>query len=266
MFEICFDKPSLVVYNPSVVFRLNTAGGFFMRKKRLSFYLAAAMFLCIGWAVPVKAEEASRDLFAMDTYMSVSAYGNGEAANAAADAAVSEINRLDALFSVGIETSDIAVLNSQKQAAVSAETACLLERSQEIHDLTDGAFDISIFPLMEAWGFTSGNYRVPGQDELNALLPAVDMSKIRLDADAGKAELTAEDVRIDLGAIAKGYTSARLMEIFREHGITSAKVSLGGNVQVLGRKPDGSLWRIGIESASGSDLAGVLETACIDSR
>ena len=203
-------------------------------------------------------QEVSRDLFAMDTYMTVTAYG--EAAEDAADAAVGEINRLDALFSVGVETSDIARLNHDKKADVSEETIFLIERSREISAGTGGAFDISVFPLMQAWGFTDGNYRIPEQAEIDRLLQAVDMNRIRTDGSAKTAEIESEETSIDLGAIAKGYTSAKLMDLFREYGLTSGKVSLGGNVQVLGRKPDGSRWRIGIEDASGEGLAGILET------
>lgn len=203
--------------------------------------------------------EAIREIFSMDTFMTIHTYG--PQAEAAANEAVEEIHRLNELFSVGIDTSEVSALNQEKEATVSTDTMNLITRSREIHDLTGGAYDITVFPLMEAWGFTSGNYRVPEEQEIQELLSYVDMEAVQADPETMTVTLSGEHTAIDLGGIAKGYTSARLMDIFREYGITSAMVSLGGNVQVLGTKTDGSLWRIGIENPEGGDFLGVLETA-----
>ena len=188
--------------------------------------------------------QASRDIFAMDTVMSVTAYG--EEAEDAVEAAVDEINRLDALFSVGNADSDIAKLNTEKTAVVSDETFSLVERSLELYKSTEGALNITIYPLMEAWGFTTGDYRVPEQSELTSLLQTMQIDDIQCDSDTKTITLP-EQTQIDLGAIAKGYTSARLMDLFAEYDVVSALVSLGGNVQVYSTKPDGSKWRVAVE-------------------
>ena len=86
------------------------------------------------------------------------------------------------------------------------------------------------------------------------------MSDIKAEPSTGTVTLLGKNTAIDLGGIAKGYTSARLMDVFRSYGLTSGLVSLGGNVQVLGTKPDGSLWRVGIENPQGGDYLGVLST------
>ncbi len=202
--------------------------------------------------------EATRDIFAMDTYMSIHTYG--EKAEDAANEAVEEIHRLNELFSVGIDTSEISVLNREKTAQVSEDTMTLITRSQEISESTGGVFDITVFPMMQAWGFVSGDYRVPSQEEINTLLGYVNMSDIKAEPSTGTVTLLGKNTAIDLGGIAKGYTSARLMDVFRSYGLTSGLVSLGGNVQVLGTKPDGSLWRVGIENPQGGDYLGVLST------
>lgn len=202
--------------------------------------------------------QASRDIFAMDTVMSVTAYG--EEAEDAAVAAVDEINRLDTLFSVGNADSDIAKLNTEKTAVVSEETFSLVERSLELYKSTDGALNITIYPLMEAWGFTTGDYRVPEQTELTALLGTMQIDDIQCDGDTNTIALP-ENTKIDLGAIAKGYTSSRLMDLFAEYDVVSALVSLGGNVQVYNTKPDGSKWRVAVEdpfSDSEDAYAGIL--------
>ena len=116
-------------------------------------------------------QEASRDIFAMDTYMSLTAYG--AKAEDAVTAAIHEIQRLDAMFSVGNTDSDVTTANMQGSATVSDETAYLVEQSLEISRKTDGAFDITIYPVMELWGFTTKNYKVPQVDELQETLKRV---------------------------------------------------------------------------------------------
>ncbi len=202
--------------------------------------------------------QASRDIFAMDTVMNVTAYG--AEAESAVSAAVDEINRLDALFSVGNADSDIARLNAEKTAVVSDETFTLVGKSLELYRSTDGAFNITVYPLMEAWGFTTGEYRVPDKAELDTLLQTMEIEDIQCNSETKTIALPA-DTQIDLGAIAKGFTSSRLMELFASYDVTSALVSLGGNVQVYRTKPDGSGWRVAVEdpfSDNEGTYAGIL--------
>lgn len=190
-------------------------------------------------------EKQSRDIFAMDTYMTVTAYG--EHASEAVDKAETEIKRLDGMLSTGNENSEVYKLNQNGEAVVSDDTAYLYERSEKIYKQTKGVFDISIYPVMDAWGFTTENYRIPAEDELSALLKNVDASKIQYDKKTKKITLP-KNVKIDFGGIAKGYTSSRIMQIYKKCGVTSGLVSLGGNVQLLGAKPDGSAWKVAVES------------------
>ena len=204
--------------------------------------------------------EASRDIFAMDTYMSVTAFG--ENADAAVDAAQAEIERLDAMLSTGNGDSEIAKLNVSGTAELSVDAGYLVERALELYTETDGAFDIAIYPVMEAWGFPSQNYQVPSEDVLQERLALADASKVSYDADSRKVSFGEAGMEIDLGGIAKGYTSARIMDIFRSYGITSGLVNLGGNVQVLGTKTDGSKWRVAVQSPDDErDYLGVLSVS-----
>lgn len=203
--------------------------------------------------------EAVRDVFAMDTYMTVKAYGfNGDAA---VDAAVDEINRLDALLSTGKKDSEIGQINANNGGQLSEDGAVLMERSLELYKSTNGAFDVAIYPVMKAWGFTDGNYQVPDTDALKATLELVDPSLIDYDKETSTVSFKKDGVQIDLGGIAKGYTSSRIMDIYKEKGVTSGLVNLGGNAQVFGTKPDGSLWRVAVQSPDSEDeYLGVLET------
>lgn len=221
-----------------------------MNRKRAFAALALAALVLLGLAAAARHRSAqnqahSRDIFAMDTIMSLTAYGpRGEAA---VDAAAAEIFRLDALLSVGIASSEVSQINANGNGQVSEDTAALVRTALDVHTSTDGAFDFTIYPLMRLWGFTTGEYHVPAAAELEKVLPLVDSSLVRFD---GNTLTLSSGQQIDFGGIAKGYASARTMEIFREYGVTSGMVSLGGNIQVLGAKPDGSPWRIGVRDPS----------------
>ena len=202
-------------------------------------------------------EEASKDIFAMDTYMTVTAYG--AKAQEAVDEAEAEIQRLDELLSTGNEESEIVQLNQNKSATLSEDAGYLVERALELNKETDGAFDIAIYPVMEAWGFPTQNYQVPTADTLESLLKLADASQIIYDENSRKISFDREGMKIDLGGIAKGYTSSRIMDIYKENNISSGLVNLGGNVQALGTKPDGSKWRVAVQSPDDTeDYLGIL--------
>lgn len=208
----------------------------------------------------VRSEEESMyraDIFAMDTYMTLSAYG--ENAKEVVSAAVEEVNRLDGLLSVSSESGDIYRINHNGGGQVSEETVALLQEAKEVFRETNGVFDCTIAPVMEAWGFRNGNYRVPETGEVTELLQRVNGSKVLV---TGNDVVLPEGISVDLGGIAKGYTSHSIMEIYRDKGITSGIVSLGGNVETLGTKPDGSLWHIALQDPESPEgYFAVLEVA-----
>lgn len=201
-------------------------------------------------------KKVSKDIFAMDTYMTVTAYGKN--AENGVNKAVDEINRLETVLSAEKQESDIYKLNETGSGTLSTDTKDIVSKALEINKTTNGAFDISIYPLMVKWGFTTQKYNVPSKNEISKLLKDVDSSKIIFDEKSGNVKLK-ENMKIDLGGIAKGYTSNRVMQIFKEHGVKSGLVSLGGNVQALGTKTDGTAWQIAIENPDkSSDYIGVV--------
>lgn len=201
------------------------------------------------------AREYSRQFFAMDTVMSFTAYG--ERGEEAVEAAVQEVERLDALLSTGIAESEVSRINVSGEGDLSEDTEKILSEGLTIWKQTGGLFDVTIYPLMQLWGFPTGNYHVPTKEELKQTMSLVDSSKVILD---GSYVTLGEKQKMDLGGIAKGYTSNRIMEIFQEYGVTSAMVSLGGNVQTLGKKPDGTDWQVGIQNPDNvqGDLLGAV--------
>lgn len=209
---------------------------------------------CILWTLREN-KTYTRTLFAMDTVMLFTA--RGPQAPEALDEALDEVQRLDALLSAQSPDSEVSRLNAGGCVQVSEDTARLLEAASGIGAKTGGLYDCTVYPLMELWGFPSKAYRVPRAEEIAALLPLVDGSRIRV--TDGEAAL-GEGQRVDLGGIAKGYASARVMEIFKARGVSSAMVTLGGNVQTMGERPEGGGWRIGVQDPlGGEDCPAVIE-------
>lgn len=150
-------------------------------------------------------------------------------------------------FSRTVEGSDVWNINhsSGKAVTVSAETADLISLALAFSELTEGAIDPTVAPLMDLWNFTSPDEkRVPEQGEIEALLPHVDYRSIQIDGTS--VRLSDPKAQIDLGFLAKGYIADRLGEFLRAGGVESALINLGGNVLTLGNKPDGSAFTIGI--------------------
>ncbi len=198
----------------------------------------------------------TRSLFAMDTIMELQAYGNDQVL-ADAEAMIRDIEKK---VSVTDEGSEISALNSNGKAELSEITGDLLSRALEICRETEGALDISIYPVLKAWGFTTGEYQVPSEKELSSLLQSVDYRKVALDNGSATIE---PGMQIDLGSVTKGYTSSRIADYFRRQGVTSALINLGGNVQCIGTKPGGENWKVAIKSPykeSKSGVFAVIET------
>lgn len=242
-----------------------------MIKKILSLILCAALFTgCQNNGNKAgetkqnseksEALEAQKEIFAMDTYMTIKTYG--DRADEAAEAAVDEVNRLDKLFSTGNNESEIAILNESGSEILSEETFSLVEKSCELYKSTAGAFNIAVYPLMKEWGFTNEKYNVPDEKIIKKLLKYIDVSKIEYDTNTRQVVLP-QDYEIDLGGIAKGYTSARLMQIFKKYGLSGGIVSLGGNVQTYGYKSENKKWKVAVENPETSplheDYLGVLD-------
>ena len=235
-----------------------------MKFSRLTALFLALLLLtgCAGQgSAPASdpgADKSTRTVLAMDTIMDLTVYG--PEGQTALDSGEETILSLEKRLSVTDEESEIYAANHSGGASVtvSDDTAELLRTALDLCGSTGGALDVTIYPVVSAWGFTNGNYRVPGEDELAGLLARVDYTRIGLDGDT----LTVPDgMELDLGAVAKGYTGDRVMERFRAAGVTSAIISLGGNVQALGRKPDGSLWQVAVQDPEGSGYAAVLSVA-----
>ncbi len=190
------------------------------------------IFLLISCDGAKNAQNAkSIEFFAMDTFISIKAYG--ENAENALNLAKQEVLRIESMFSVTDENSEIYQLNQKKSLELSAEVVDLIAKSNQISQATNGAFDISVYPLVKLYGFTQSDYRVPSDAEIAQMLDFVGYQDIIIN---GNAVTLAENMSIDLGAIAKGYCADKVAEVLQKNGVNSAIISLGGNIRLLGDK------------------------------
>ena len=223
-----------------------------MKKYFISAMLSALLFLT-GCSAESSPEPVQGTFFAMDTVMDFAIYGE----SGLIDQSESLIASLESLVSVTDADSELYAINQTGSGTLTGKASSLMEQALEICRRTDGALDLSIYPIVRAWGFTTGSYQVPDEAEIQALLPLVDYRKIQYDAATGTVTLP-EGMEIDLGSVAKGYAGQLAAQMLREHGVQSALLNLGGNVQTVGAKPDGSPWQIGIKDPQGEDAMMVL--------
>lgn len=231
-----------------------------MRPRKILCSTLLLLALCAGCGAQadteVPAEPSERSFFAMNTYITMQA--SGTHAEDALEAAEELVLDLEGLLSVTEETSELYEINHSggQPVAVDETTAELLTFALEMAEETGGALDPTIYPVLTAWGFTTENRQVPAQEEIDRLLPLVDYTQVQI--TDGVVTLP-EGVSLDLGAVAKGYTGDRVAQLLEEQGISSALINLGGNVQAVGGRPDGTPWRIGVCDPFSEGNLGVLE-------
>lgn len=192
----------------------------------------------------------------MDTYITMTAYGR-DAETALSDAE-DKLIELEQLWSVTDPDSDIYAVNYSdgQPVSISKETVELLSFAMKMAEETDGALEPTIYPVLTAWGFTTEENRVPSNAEITELLKNVGYERIRL----GDATVQLDSgMMLDLGSVGKGYAGDLAAQVLKEHGIASALLDLGGNIQAVGTKPDGSPWRLGLRDPFSDSTLGVLE-------
>ena len=178
---------------------------------------------------------------------------------AAGEEALAEIARLDGQLSAYRPSSDVSWINARaSRAPVKIEPGlfALLERCRALSRATEGAFDISVGPLMRAWGFVDGAGAVPSDAVRQDAESSVGWRHLHLDPAASTVQFGRPDMRIDLGAVGKGCAVDSAIEILRGHGITSALLHGGtSSVHALGAPPDSPAWRIAWKPPAGSPRA-----------
>lgn len=193
-------------------------------------------------------KEVTRQSFMLDTVITLKYYGND--ADAAVQESIDRLNEINNKMSTFETNSEISKINLNAGGApqkVSADTFFVIQRATQISRDDQGGFDISIGPLVNLWGIGTPNQKVPTQAEIDKTKKLVDFNDIILDKINLTVKLKRKGQSLDLGGIAKGYAADELKLICQKHKITSAFLSLGGNVYAIGNNTNGSAWRIGIQ-------------------
>lgn len=216
-------------------------------KKAFALLLAAVLLLAAAGCHRLP-EATDTVVAAMDTQMNLRLYGDTD--NAAAKALSDEILRLNGVFSVTDENSALHQLNRFK-VSQDEEIAALLTEADAIRERTGGALDVTLLPLSRLWGFIGDSYSIPSDEELAETMTRTGADKYDIN---GSSLVLKGDAELDFGALAKGYTADRCREYLEPLG-TPALLNLGGNIQTVGAKPDGSDWLIGIQDPQVPDNA-----------
>jgi thiamine biosynthesis lipoprotein len=198
----------------------------------------------------------------LDTLVEITvASRNEQEAHKAMSAAYEEIQRIETLLSRYYTESQIYKVNQlagEEAVGVDLEVAEIVRRSLRYAELTDGAFDITIGPVIDLWGIGTEHERVPEDLELRHILQYVDYRKIDIRGEQ-EIRLREPGMKLDVGGIAKGYAVDRAIDVLQHHNITSVLLNAGGDIRCIGTKPDGTPWRIGIQDPrKGSEILGIV--------
>lgn len=191
---------------------------------------------------------ASKEGFYFDTIIQISIYGGNRNNNEKIlEECFGLADELEKKLSLSIDESDISKINNNAPefVNVSIDTISLLEKAIFYSELSDGIFDVTMGNVISMWDFT-GEGKVPDLEELKKKSSYANYKNIEINKDS--VRLLEPDSSIDLGGIAKGYIADKMREFLMDKGIESAIINLGGNVDIIGTKPDGSDFNVGIQN------------------
>lgn len=206
---------------------------------------------------------ASKTSQMLGTIITASAYGDQAAS--ALELAFDRVQAIEDKMSRYKISSEIDFINQNagvQAVSISPDTYSVIEKALGYAEKTGGAFNPLIGQIVDLWGIGTENARVPSQAELDQWLPHLSYDQLELTKDPYTAKLTSSKVQVDLGAIAKGYAADEMRDILLGQGISSALLNLGGNVMVIGSKPNGDPWSIGVQDPLADDrgeIAGVIK-------
>ncbi len=204
---------------------------------RNKLFLLIFLFFCIaGCAKPLHKDAE----FTMGTYVEVVSSDPR-----ACSIVFSEFRRLERIFNLFNETSELSRLNDRGTLAASPELFELVKKAKEYCELTDGALEVTIAPVSLLWKKAIKNKELPKEEEIKGLLSLVGCDSIYLDEKTSTITLLKPGAKIDLGSIAKGFAVGRAVRLLKDAGISSAVVNAGGKLYCLGKNNKRS-WQVGI--------------------
>ena len=230
-------------------------------KKNLSFIFTILFCACFLTSCEKQSFQSSRTDFIFDTVVSVTFYSNNEkAAETAVSDCFNRLAELERIFSPTDANSELYALNvsaSEQPVKVSDELFDCIEKTTEYCRAINGSLDISIGGIIALWGIGSDHAAVPEQADIDALL-GVSYNNIILDKENQTIKFTDNRVKINLGAVAKGYAADELIEIADKYEVYGI-IDLGGSITVVGADPDDN-FTVGItDPADNGQLIGTVE-------
>lgn len=210
--------------------------------------LITAMLIVVFITGKKEEIENIKEFYAMGTVMQLKAYGRKS--EKAIGEALERLDQIENRMSVFKTNSDISQINKKAGVGlqkVNVDTYYVINKAISYCRLSEGAFDITIRPLVGLWRIGSENPRLPNKKEIQEKQKLVNYKDIMLDEENCSIGLKSENQAIDVGGIAKGYAADEVRSIFVKNGIKSAIINLGGNIFVLGNKADGKPWKVGIQ-------------------
>lgn len=196
-----------------------------------------------------KKKTAEKAFFALGTVNAVKIYGSNDVS--AVDAAIARIREIEDRMSAFLPDSDLAVLRKNAGYGlkeIHRDTFRVLQKAASFGVLTDGAFDVTVRPLVELWGINKKDHFIPSEEAIGIARSLVDYRDLQLDQNLWSASLARRGQAVDLGSIAKGFAADEAGQILLSRGIECAIINLGGNVLTLGKRPDEAPWRIGVQN------------------
>ncbi len=216
--------------------------------KRSIVIVLVAVLAASGCSRP-KTVQKTESIMGTEVTITVVAKSAAEGSSAI-DAAMAEVKRFDRMMSLYKDDSEITKVNlaaGKNPVRVSPEMIEVVEAAQRVSDLTEGAFDVTIGPLVVLWQMRLKEGKVPTDREIANIRPRVNYRNIVLDKKASTIFLKEPGMIMDLGGAAKGYVADKVADLLRARGIHNAIVALAGDIRVLGRRADNSPWRIGVQ-------------------
>lgn len=220
-----------------------------MKKRFCAALLSACLLLSAGACAPQR-EKMSDSLEAMDTFMTIEVYGASGNELSSVRANIEALDKRLSVTNEKGEDNEIFRVNQNGAGMVSPDVADLAEQALTLCRETDGALDITVLPVVEEWGFISKNYHIPTAERLAKLLPLVDYTQVSCKNNTLK--LNKSGMKLDFGAVAKGYIADKATDILRSADCKSAILNLGGTIAAFGEKQNGQPWRVGIADPDNS--------------
>lgn len=209
-----------------------------------------------------KMQKFESEKFLFGTYIKITVYDKDEKlAKTGMEEAFNEIERLDNKFNSKIKTSIIGKLNSDPNVPVELddEGLMLFSKVREMYELSNKKYDITIGPLLKAWGFGEvGESSIPSKECLAQVLPEIDFDKVKIEGNQVYMEPPVNE--IDTGSFLKGYAVSRAKKVMEEQGITSAFITTISSIDVINTKPENKPWRIGVQNPENpEEILGIVE-------